>query len=39
MNDLDTTKTSLYKLANGLMSLSYIAFFAWVLLELYSMIF
>ena len=39
MNELETHKLRYYKLANGLMSIAYIAFFAWVLAQVYNMIF
>lgn len=39
MNELEKHKTRFYKLANGLMSIAYISVFAFILAELYSMIF
>lgn len=38
MNDLETAKLRFYRLANGLMAIAYIAFFAWVLASLYNML-
>jgi hypothetical protein len=42
MNDLDELEKQqlrFYKLANGIQSVIYIAFFCWVITELYNMIF
>jgi hypothetical protein len=39
MNELEQSKLRFYRLANGLMAIAYIAFFCWVVAELYSMIF
>jgi hypothetical protein len=39
MNDIEKQKTRFYKLANGLMSIAYISIFAFILAELYTMIF
>lgn len=37
-DDLEIHKSRFYRLANGLMAIAYIAFIAWVLAQLYSMI-
>ena len=39
MNDLEQHKLRFFKLANGIMSVMYIAFFCWVITEIYTMIF
>ena len=39
MNELETTKLRFYRLANGLMAIGYLSVFAFVLAQLYKMIF
>ena len=39
MNELEKQKTRFYKLTNGLVAIGYIAVFAFILAEVYSMIF
>jgi hypothetical protein len=39
MNELEKQKTRFYKLTNGLLAIGYIAVFAFILAEVYSMIF
>lgn len=38
MEDFETHQVRFYKLANGLMAIAYLAFFAWVLAQVYNMI-
>ena len=38
MDDLEIHRLRFFKLANGLMSIAYIAFIVWVLVQLYNMI-
>ena len=39
MDELKTQQLRFYKLANGIMAVAYIAFLAWVVAEVYNMIF
>lgn len=39
MDQLKEQQLRFYKLANGLLAIGYIAFFAWVVAEVYNMIF
>ena len=38
MKEIEQHKIRFYRLANGLMAMTYIAFFAWVLAQLYNML-
>jgi hypothetical protein len=37
-DDLEIAKLRFYRLANGLMAIVYLAFFAWVLAQVYNML-